>query len=73
MEKKLNNGFCEMTQEEAQFVEGGVDWDKVAGGASIVVTCIGAAATAPVTGLTVAALCAITAVGGYMLGNGFVS
>lgn len=41
MEMTLNNGFCEMTQNEVMTVDGGWNWGTVLAGTSLVVACVG--------------------------------
>lgn len=75
--KIMNTKFNTLSMEELENTNGGVDWGAVAGGAGLVVACIGigvAVAAVPILALPAlgeGAVCVISGVGGYTMGYGF--
>jgi len=51
MEMTLNNGFCEMSQDEIMLLDGGVDWESIGCGLGIAGTFCVAVACAPASAL----------------------
>ncbi|MGN0582686.1 MAG: hypothetical protein ACI4KB_08270 [Oscillospiraceae bacterium] len=77
MENVMTNGFAELSANEMETVNGGVNGEYIAAGAGVVVTCLGvavAAAAAPIalSVLASGALVALSGIGGYTIGYGIV-
>ncbi len=66
------NGFAELSANELEMVDGGIEWGAALGGAALVIACVAFAATCPVAAAGIAGGLAIDAagLGGYAVGWG---
>ena len=80
MEMALNNGFCEMTEDEMLLLDGGIDWESIGCGLGILGTTCIAIACAPASafvgvayGCMLVGSAAAGAAAGCYIGNGIVN
>lgn len=67
----LANGFCELTEEEALFIDGGF-WKKILNVGVLTIVCgVGLLLTAATAGLAAPAAAAICVLGGAYVAGGY--
>lgn len=72
MEMVMANGFAELSANDMETIDGGIEWGAALGGAALVIACVAFAATCPVAAAGIAGGFAIDAagLGGYAVGWG---